>query len=285
MTAAPELVSRPRPIRPIGCAGRDVGTVTAIVYLAVVLLAALAPGLLATHDPYTIDPANAFQPPSAEHVFGTDSVGRDVYSRVVHGTQLSLAIAAFSVAVGLVISALLGVVAGFAGGRVDNVIMRAIDVLLAIPGILIALMLVSTIGFGLVNLGLAVAIGSVAGFSRLIRSEVFRVRTGAFVEASYISGGRWTQVLRRHVLPHSLGPVLALLAVELGSAILSISALSYLGFGAAPPTPEWGTLLSESRDYMSTGWWLVIIPSLVITLTVLSINRIGRAIEDRTALR
>ncbi len=156
--------------------------------------------------------------------------------------------------------------------------MRVIDVLLAIPGLLLSLSIVTLLGFGTVNVAIAVGITSVATFARLARSQVVRVRSTDYVEAAFASGGRLGGVLARHVLPNSIGPVVALAALNFGSAILQISALGFLGFGAPPPTPEWGLMIAEGRNYVSTAWWLTTLPGAIIVLVVLSTHRISRSI-------
>ncbi|MFI2478011.1 ABC transporter permease [Nocardia xishanensis] len=251
-----------------------------IVSAAVTLLAlgwALAPSLFAGGDPLTGVPAEKFQPPSAEHWFGTDNLGRDLYTRMVHGAGLSLTATLSAVALALVAGALLGVLAGAIGGVVDAVAMRVVDVLLSIPALLLSLALVTALGFGTRNVAIAVGVSLIANFARVMRSEVLRVRRAVYVEAAHASGVRWYAVLARHVLPNSYQPVLALAAVEFGMAVLSVSALSFLGYGAEPPTPEWGSLISEGRNYLATAWWLTTLPGLVIIGVVLAAQRLGRA--------
>ncbi|MEU2254523.1 ABC transporter permease [Nocardia xishanensis] len=251
-----------------------------IVSAAVTLLAlgwALAPSLFAGGDPLTGVPAEKFQPPSAEHWFGTDNLGRDLYTRMVHGAGLSLTATLSAVALALVAGALLGLLAGAIGGVVDAVAMRVVDVLLSIPALLLSLALVTALGFGTRNVAIAVGVSLIANFARVMRSEVLRVRRAVYVEAAHASGVRWYAVLARHVLPNSYQPVLALAAVEFGMAVLSVSALSFLGYGAEPPTPEWGSLISEGRNYLATAWWLTTLPGLVIIGVVLAAQRLGRA--------
>ncbi len=251
-----------------------------IVSAAVTLLAlgwALAPSLFAGGDPLTGVPAEKFQPPSARHWFGTDNLGRDLYTRMVHGAGLSLTATLSAVALAVVAGALLGLLAGAIGGVVDAVAMRVVDVLLSIPALLLSLALVTALGFGTRNVAVAVGVSLIANFARVMRSEVLRVRRAVYVEAAHASGVRWYAVLARHVLPNSYQPVLALAAVEFGMAVLSVSALSFLGYGAEPPTPEWGSLISEGRNYLATAWWLTTLPGLVIIGVVLAAQRLGRA--------
>jgi peptide/nickel transport system permease protein len=258
---------------------RRPGLVLALLWSLAVVVAAFAPSLLAPGDPLVGVPADKLQPPSAAHWFGTDQLGRDLYTRVVHGTQLTLRAALVAVLVGLVVGALVGLVAGFVGGLVDDVAMRVVDVLLSIPALLLSLALITVLGFGSVNVAIAVGIANVAAVSRIMRSEVLRVRTSGFVEASQAGGSRWWTVLFGHVLPNSVGPVVVLAALELGGAVLAVSSLSFLGYGEPPPAPEWGALVAGGRDFLRTSWWLTTLPGLVIVATVLAAGRISRALD------
>ncbi|PUB25303.1 peptide/nickel transport system permease protein [Promicromonospora sp. AC04] len=259
----------------------------ALVALAVVLLIlawALFPGLFTGQDPITGVPADKLLPPDGAHWFGTDHLGRDLFARTVHGTSLSVRAALLAIGVALVAGSGVGLVAGFLGGPVDDALMRATDVLLAIPGLLLSLAVVTALGFGTVKVAIAVGVASVATFARVMRSQVLRVRHATYVEAARLAGSGRTAVLLRHVLPNAAGPVLALAAVELGAVILAVSALSFLGYGATPPTPEWGSLVAEGRDYLAVAWWYSTLPGLVIALFVLAVGVLGRALtrEGRT---
>ncbi|WP_084773264.1 ABC transporter permease [Nonomuraea candida] len=250
--------------------------------VALVLLWAVAPGAFTGHDPIAGVPADKLRPPGAEHLFGTDAVGRDVFARVVHGSVHSLSGALVAVAVGLVAGTLLGLLAGAADGVADAAVMRLVDVLLSVPGLLLALTVIILLGPGTVNVAIAVGAGSVAAFARLARAEVVRVRRADYVEAAFGSGGRFPAVLWRHILPNSLGPVVALAALQFGAAILAISTLGFLGYGAEPPTPEWGLLIAEGRNYLATSWWLTTLPGAVVVAVVLAAGRISRSIgKDR----
>lgn len=266
--------------RPLLFLVRRPGLLLSVLFLVLVLAWALFPDLFTTRDPLAGVPRDKLHPPGAEYLFGTDHLGRDVFSRVVHGTALSLQATAIAVAVGLVVGSTIGVLSGFAGGRVDDVVMRFVDVLLSIPGLLLSLAVVTALGFGTVNVAIAVGIASVASFARLMRSDVLRTRTMTFVEAASVCGVRKPAVLWRHVLPHSLSSVLVLAALEFGAAILAVSSLSFLGFGAPPPAPEWGSLVADGRNYLVTAWWLTTLPGLVIALSVLAANRISRALDE-----
>ncbi|MDL9978826.1 ABC transporter permease [Microbacterium candidum] len=256
--------------------------ILAVVIVSIAVVWALLPGLFTHYDPLTGVPAERLQPPSAAHWFGTDAIGRDLYARVVYGAVNSLAGALIAVTVGLAAGTLLGVIAGAIGGPVDDILMRVVDVLLSIPGLLLSLSVIILLGFGTVNAAIAVGIGSVAAFARLSRSEVVRVRRTDYVEAAFGSGGSFLAVLRRHVLPNSLNAVVALAALQFGTAVLAISTLGFLGYGAPPPTPEWGLLIAEGRNYVATSWWLTALPGLVVLVVVLSANRISHSLGRST---
>jgi peptide/nickel transport system permease protein len=258
------------------------GLIVAIAVLALAVAWVIIPSVFAPADPLTGVPADKLQGPSLAHLFGTDQLGRDVLTRVVHGAVHSLTGALVAVLVGLVVGTVVGVLSGSIGGIVDDVLMRIVDVLLAIPGLLLSLSVIILLGFGTVNAAIAVGIGSIASFARLSRSEVVRVRRTDYVEAAFGSGGRFLTVLRRHVLPNSLTAVLGLAALQFGTAILAISTLGFLGYGAPPPTPEWGLLIAEGRNYVATAWWLTVFPGLVVLAVVLSANRLSQAISRRT---
>ncbi|MFG2589388.1 ABC transporter permease [Streptomyces sp. NPDC048438] len=258
---------------------RSPGLVLSVLLVALVIVSAFFPGVFTSQDPLSGVPGDRLRGPGADHLFGTDQLGRDLFTRVVHGSALSLQATVVAVAVGLVVGSLLGLLAGFLGGRVDDILMRVADVLLAIPGLLLSLAVVTVLGFGTVKVAIAVGIASVASFARVMRSEVLRVRGAVYVEAAHSSGARRLSVLFRHVLPNSAGPVLVYAAVDFGAVILQVSALSFLGYGAVPPTPEWGSLVSGGRDYLATAWWLTALPGLTIAATVLAANRIARALD------
>lgn len=254
------------------------GLALAWIVIATVLLWAVLPGLFTAYDPLQGVPGGQLKAPSALHLLGTDSLGRDLYARIVYGSVHSLSGAVAAVGVGLVAGTALGLVAGSVGGRADAIIMRFVDVLLSIPTLLLSLSIIILLGFGTVNAAIAVGATAIAGFARLMRSEVVRVRRAEFVEAAFGSGGSFVKVLWRHVLPNSLTSVIAYTAVQFGWAILQISTLGFLGYGAPPPTPEWGLLIAEGRNYLATAWWLTAAPGFVVVATVLSANRISQSL-------
>jgi peptide/nickel transport system permease protein len=254
------------------------GFVLSIIVLTLVLLWAMLPGIFTSYDPVQGLPGQQLKAPSALHLLGTDSLGRDLYARLVYGAVHSLSGALAAVAIGLVVGSALGVFAGSLGGWVDEVIMRFVDVLLSIPALLLSLSIIILLGFGTVNAAVAVGVTSIASFARLVRSEVVSVRRSEYVEAAFGSGGTFLKVLWRHVLPNSLTSVIAFTALQAGSAILQLSTLGFLGYGAPPPTPEWGLLIAEGRNYIATAWWLTAAPGIVVVLVVLSVNRISQEI-------
>jgi peptide/nickel transport system permease protein len=279
-TAQPVAATpRERVARALGFFVRRPGLVVSIVFVVLVLIAAFAPTLLASGDPAAGVPADKLQPPSAAHVFGTDYLGRDVYTRVVHGAALSLQATVIAVAVAVVVGGLIGLLAGFVGRWVDESLMRVVDVLMAIPAILLSLALITALGYGTIKVAIAVGIASVANFARVMRAETLRIRQSTYVEAARSVGTRWHVTLVRHVLPNAAGPVLVLAVLEFGLAILAVSSLSFLGYGAPPPAPEWGSLIAEGRNYIAASWWLCAMPGFAIAATVLSVNRISRALD------
>lgn len=253
------------------------GLVLSWCVIAVVVSWALIPQAFTSYSGTVGVARQQLRAPSAEHWLGTDALGRDLLARIIYGAGNSLSGAFVAVGVGLVVGTALGLVAGTARGRTEAVIMRGIDVLLSIPQLFLSLSIVILLGFGNVNAAIAVGVTSIARFARLARSEVVRVRVSDYVEAAFGSGGTFTRVLVRHILPNSLTSVTALAALQFGWAILAISTLGFLGYGAPPPTPEWGLLIAEGRNYIARAWWLTTAPGIVLILVVLSANRISQS--------
>lgn len=258
------------------------GPTVAALILLTVLGWAIVPGVFSGFDPLSGEAAAKLTAPGSAHWLGTDELGRDVLARLVHGARQTLVAAAMAVGVGLVVGSAIGLLAGSVGGWVEAALMRLIDVLLAIPTLLLSLSLIVILGFG--NLQAAVAVGAtaIAGFARLIWSEVVTIRRSDYVEAAFGSGGRFLPVLWRHILPNALTSVLAYAAIQFGWAILQISTLGFLGYGAPPPTPEWGLMIAEGRNYMTTSWWLTIAPGLAVIITVVATNALGRRLSGAT---
>jgi peptide/nickel transport system permease protein len=262
---------------------RRPGLVLSAAVVVLVVLAAFRPSLFTSRDPLLGVPADRFAAPGPHHWFGTDELGRDLFARVVYGAALSLKATLIAVALAFLVGGAIGLVAGFVGRWVEDALMRAVDVLLAIPALFLSLALVTALGYGTVKVAVAVGVASVAVFARVMRSDVLRVRTMVFVEAARSSGSRWYSILLRHVLPNAVGPVMVLATLDVGTAVLAVSALSFLGYGAAPPAPEWGTLIASGRNYLANAWWLSTLPGLTVAATVLATNRIARALDGEWA--
>ena len=256
-----------------------VAQISGAVILIFVLLAVLAPWV-APYDPLDTAPIDTLLPPSSTHWMGTDLVGRDVLSRVIHGGRISLTVGFVSVSISAIIGVLLGLTAGFFGGRVDNFIMRCIDVLMAFPGLLLAMAIVALLGTGMGNVMIAVGIGGISSYARLVRGCVLSLREEVYVEAARSVGASNARILFRHILPNALPPVLVLISMSYGWSLLSASGLSFLGLGAQPPAPEWGAMLSDGRALLWDAPWTAVFPGLAIMLVVLAANLLGDALRD-----
>lgn len=279
MSSLDLFVARPGRISLRGLRHVDLTLVLAWAIIAIVAAWAVAPGLFTPHSGTIGIAGNQLKAPDAAHWLGTDEIGRDVLARIIYGSVNSLSGAIVAVAVGLFGGSALGLFAGAIGGKVDDIIMRLVDVMLSIPGLLLQLSIIIILGFGTINVAAAVGVTTVASFARLMRSEVIRVRRADYVEAAFGSGGRFSAVLWRHVLPNSLGTIISYAALQFGTAILAISTLGFLGYGAPPPIPEWGLLISEGRKYLTSAWWLTAFPGLAVILVVLAANRISQSLR------
>ena len=256
-----------------------VGLVGAVLVCAFVLVAALAP-LLSPYDPVSADFANVLSPPARAHPFGTDDIGRDILSRVVYGSRISLQAGLFTVAVALCIGLPLGLVAGYLGGRVDNAIMRGLEVVLAFPGLVLALGITAVLGPKLIHALFAIGVVFVPNFARLIRAQVLSVKEHDFVAAARALGASDRRLVILHILPNCLAPLLVQSSFSVAFGILTEAALSFLGMGTQPPTPSWGIMLSAGRGYLEQAPWLGAFPGLAIFLAVLGFNLLGDGIRD-----
>lgn len=279
MTARPARASRPgrralrRFLRHPG------GMLGAVMLLILVTVAVLAP-LIAPYDPLKVDPINALLPPSGEHWMGTDTLGRDQLSRAIYGARISLRLGIVSVGIAMLLGVPLGILAGYLGGRVDAVIMRLIDILLAFPSLVLALIAVFALGPGLTNAMIAVGISSIPAYARITRAEVLSAKENQYVHSAQALGAPSGAVMFRHILPNIIAPNIVMGALGTGSAILAGAALSFLGLGAQAPMPEWGLMLSQGRGFMSLAWWLTVFPGLGIMATVMSMNLMGDGLRD-----
>ncbi len=250
-----------------------------VVFLLLVFTALLAP-YVAPYDPNLQDWRIRLQPPSAAHPFGTDEFGRDLLSRTLHGGRVSLVAGVVPVLIGASAGTLVGLVAGYLGGWWDQVLMRLLDVLLAFPMIFLALAIVGTLGPGMLNAMLAVAVVSLPGYARLVRGQVLALRERDFVVAAQAAGATHGRILLRHLLPNILSPLLVQATLSVGSAILTTASLSFLGLGTQPPRSDWGEMLASGRQYLPEAWWLAVFPGLFVMLAVLSVNLIGDGLRD-----
>ncbi len=258
---------------------RHRGAVAGGVLLAFLVLIALLAPLIAPYDPIAVS-RTTLKPPSAQHLMGTDNIGRDILSRVIYGTRISLWMGFIAVGIAAVFGTAIGVVAGTYGKVVDNILMRFIDALMAFPGILLALTIAAVLGPGIVNAMVAVGVASIPTFARLVRSAVLQVKETPYIEAARAIGCGDGQLIRRHILPNVLTPVLVLATLGIAGAILVGASLSFLGLGAQPPAAEWGAMLSQGRQFMRTAWWIMAFPGLAITVTVMAANLVGDGLRD-----
>ena len=256
---------------------------TALVALAFICLLAIIAIISYQVVPYGIneyDYSAIMQGPSAKHIFGTDEFGRDLFSRILCGTRISLSVGLLSVSIGAILGTILGLLGGYYGGLLDACIMRVCDVLFAFPGIILAIAIVAILGSGLYNVVIAVAVFSTPTCARLVRSTTLSLKSSVFVQAARNIGSSDRRILFRHILPGAIPNIIVQYTMSIGNSILTASSLSFLGMGAQPPTPEWGLLLSNGRNYMMSSWHITFFPGLAIFLTVLSFNLLGDGLRD-----
>lgn len=258
------------------------GLALAVLFLGWVTVAALAPQLLTSVDPLEVSPADSFTPPGPGHIFGTDESGADVYSRVVHGAGTSLLIGLAATAIGVVFGTIIGLFAGLSNRWVESTVMRFLDVTLAVPELLLALVVIALIGGGTLNAILAIGAAGIAYYARLVRAQTHIVRQSAYVEAASTLGFSRVRVILTHVLPNAIKPVLVLATIGVGGAIGAGASLSFLGLGTPPPAPEWGAMLSVGRNFISNAPWLILVPSAFLVATVLAITAVGRELRRRS---
>lgn len=251
-----------------------------LVIIAILLLTALFAPLIA---PYHYDEQNldeAFISPSTRHVMGTDNFGRDILSRIIYGSRISLMVGFIAVSIGMVIGGTLGAISAYYGGITDNILMRLIDVLLAMPNILLAISISAALGPGLVNAMIAVGIGTVPNYARVTRASVLTVKEREYVEAARCIGAKDGRIILTHIIPNALAPMIVQATLGVASAILSAAALSFIGLGIQPPTPEWGAMLSAGRSYIRDYWYIVTFPGLAIMVTIFALNLFGDGLRD-----
>ncbi|MBS4206507.1 nickel transporter permease [Bacillus sp. FJAT-50079] len=250
-----------------------------ILILLFIITAIIGP-FLTTKDPFELDVTNKIQPPSAEHWFGTDNFGRDIFTRIIHGMGLTLYVGFFSVFIGGVIGVFFGVISGYYGGKLDTVIMRIMDILLAFPGIILALAIVSVLGGSLTNVIIAVGVFSIPAFARIVRGSTLTVRKLEYIDAMRALGASDARIIFKHILPNVMSPIIVQATLRIATAVLTASGLSFLGLGAKPPAPEWGAMLSDGRSYMADAPHMVLVPGIMIVLVVLAFNIFGDGLRD-----
>ena len=258
---------------------RKPAAVVSLVYLALLVLAAVFAPAIAPLDPEEMY-ADRYHPPGGPYLLGTDNLGRDIFSRLVYGSRLSLSVGFIAVGIAVTGGTALGLLAGYFGGRVDQVIMRLVDVMLAFPGILLALVIIAILGSSLANVMIAIGIATMPTFTRLVRGSTLEVKELEYVDAARAAGAGPVKLMLRHILPNVIQPVIVMATLGMATAILSAAGLSFIGLGAPPGTPEWGAMLSDARSYMRQAWWMAVFPGVAITLTVLAINLLGDALRD-----
>lgn len=251
---------------------------SALVLLLILL--ALAAPLIAPYDPLAAEMKNAYLPPSGEHLFGTDKLGRDCFSRILYGASYSLSSVLLLVAVIFAVGTSLGVAAGYFGGKTDTVIMRISDMMISFPGMILAIAIAGILGGSLINAIIALTIVSWTKYARLARSMVLKIKKRDFVEAAVVNGGKPLHILSRHIVPNILPLMVITAASNIGAMMMELAGLSFLGFGSQPPAPEWGLMLNEGRQQLQTAPWLMVFPGLAIFVTVVIFNLWGDALRD-----
>ena len=255
-------------------------TIFGVLAILIILAAIFAPVVSGGVDPTAGDLSQAIEPPGPGHIFGTDKMGRDIYARVIYGARTSLVASFAIVALVFVVGVILGIVAGYFGGIVDIVIMRIADMMIAFPGLVLALAVAGIMGASVRNAVLAIALVTWPKYARLARSLVMKIRHRDYVDAAIVTGSKTFYMLYRYMLPNALPTLVITAATDIGSMMLELAALSFLGFGAVPPSPEWGLMLSEGRAYMQSAPWLMVFPGLAIFVTVVVFNMLGDGLRD-----
>lgn len=253
----------------------------ALLIIGCIALCALVPQWIAPYSPVEMIADRILQAPNMIHWLGTDYFGRDIFSLVIYGARDSLLIGFSSVLIGVIAGVLLGTLAGYIGGVLDTMIMRLIDILMTIPGVLLALAIAAALGPGLMNIIIAISVSAIPGYARVMRGQMVTLRHRGYVEASRSLGASGLQIVLKHILPNAVSPILVMATLGLGTAILTGAGLSFLGLGVINEIPDWGTLLSQGRGYLTVAWWICTFPGLAITLFVLAINIIGDDLRDR----
>ncbi len=264
-----------------GASAARVVLIIALAWLSVVLACVLLPSVIAPADPLQIHTDRILQAPGEGTLLGTDQFGRSVFDLLVHGARISIFIGFAATVLSLVIGGGIGMIAGYWGGRLDMVIGRLIDILMCFPGILLALVIAAALGPSVQNIIIAVGIGNIPSFARVMRSQVIAVRSRLFIEAAHATGLSHARILRTHILPNSLAPIIVLSTIEVGSSIVAAAALSFLGAGASSGIPDWGTTIADGQPFLSGAWWITTMSGIILTLTVIALSILGDWLRDR----
>ena len=251
-----------------------------LVVVTILVIVAVFAGVIAPYGYAEQDLMAAFEPPSKAHIFGTDEFGRDIFSRIVYGSRISLEVGFIAVGIALFAGGFLGAVAGYYGGRADNLIMRTMDILLSIPSILLAIAIAASLGPGLFNLMIAVGISATPNYARIVRGSVLSIRNQEFVEAAKAVGSSDLRIIAKHIIPNCLAPIIVQATLGVAIAILTAAGLSFIGLGIQPPIPEWGSMLSGGREYIRDYAYMTIFPGLSIMITILALNFLGDGLRD-----
>ncbi|HAE91961.1 ABC transporter permease [Tissierella praeacuta] len=251
------------------------------IIIILILLAAFA-DIIADYEEVAIkmNTAVRLQGPSKDHILGTDELGRDIFARMIHGARVSLKVGIIAVGIAIIIGGTLGAIAGFYGGKLDNIIMRTMDIFLAVPSILLAIAIVSALGTSMINLMVAVGISSIPNYARIVRASVLSIKDQEFIEAAKAIGAKDTRIILKHILPNSMAPVIVQGTLGVAGAILSTAGLSFIGLGIQKPAPEWGAMLSSGRPFLREAWHVTTFPGIAIMITILSLNLLGDGLRD-----
>jgi len=253
---------------------------TSLIFIIIILLFAVFAPLIAPSDPSAIDTDNILAAPSKAHILGTDPLGRDIFSRIVYGSRISLSIGFIAVGIAVLIGVIFGSIAGYYGGRIDSVMMRFVDIMLCFPTFFLILAVIAILEPSIFNIMAVIGATSWMGVARLMRAEILTLKERDYVAAAKVMGAGDAWIIARHLIPNAIGPVLVSATLGIGGAILTESALSFLGIGVQPPTPSWGNILMDGKSTLGVAWWLTIFPGIFILLTVLAYNLLGEGLRD-----
>jgi peptide/nickel transport system permease protein len=249
------------------------------IILCLILTALFAPWI-APYDAYELNPSNRLKPPSPEHWFGTDTAGRDMLSRVIFGSRISIRIGATVVFLAVISGSLIGLFSGYLGGKFDEVVMRVTDIFFSVPYLILAMAITAALGPGLINAMFSLSLVWWPIYARLIRGQVLQIREAPYIEAAAGLGATRMRIIFRHILPNAITPIIVQASLDFGNAIMYAAALSFIGLGAQPPAPEWGAMISTARNYLQDSWWFATFPGLAILVTVIGFNLLGDGIRD-----